>query len=141
VVEELGIKAKEKNLYLKYESPKIPLPEISIDKAKIRQAILNIVDNAIKYTQQGGITVKTQITNSKLQIAVADTGVGMEKKEIENLFEIMRRGRAGVQFWTEGAGLGLYIAKKFLEMHRGRIWAESKGKDKGSTFYIELPVK
>jgi len=141
VVEEMKIQAEKKNLYLKYEAPKTPLPKLSIDKAKIRQVILNIVDNAIKYTERGGATIKCQISNDKCQITVKDTGVGMEKAEIENLFEIMRRGRAGVQYWTEGAGLGLYIAKKFLEMHGGRIWAESPGKDKGSTFYIELPVK
>ena len=136
VVEEMKIQAEKKNLYLKYEAPKTPLPKLSIDKAKIRQVILNIVDNAIKYTERGGATIKCQISNDKCQITVKDTGVGMEKAEIENLFEIMRRGRAGVQYWTEGAGLGLYIAKKFLEMHGGRIWAESPGKGKGSTFYI-----
>jgi len=60
---------------------------------------------------------------------------------IENLFEIMARGKAGLQYWTEGAGLGLYIARKFAEMHGGRVWAESPGKDKGSAFYIELPIR
>jgi len=60
---------------------------------------------------------------------------------IENLFEIMARGKAGLQYWTEGAGLGLYTARKFVEMHGGRVWAESPGKDKGSTFYIELPIR
>ena len=141
VVEEMKVTAEKKGLYLKYESPKIPLPETSIDKNKIRQVILNLVDNAIKYTQKGGVTVKVRKMNSEVRIEVRDTGVGMSKEEIGNLFEIMARGRAGFQYWTEGAGLGLYIAKKFLEMHGGRIWAESPGKDKGSTFYIELPVK
>ena len=141
VVEEMKVTAEKKGLYLKYEALKEPLPEISVDKTKIRQVILNLVDNAIKYTQKGGVTVKVRKMNSEVRIEVRDTGVGMSKEEIGNLFEIMRRGRAGFQYWTEGAGLGLYIAKKFLEMHGGRIWAESPGKDKGSTFYIELPVK
>ncbi|MBZ9569448.1 ATP-binding protein, partial [Patescibacteria group bacterium] len=79
--------------------------------------------------------------NSELRIKVSDTGVGMEKGEIDILFEVMTRGRAGMRLWTEGTGLGLYIARKFVEMHQGKVWAESPGKDKGSTFYIELPVK
>ena len=141
VVDELKIKAKERNLYLKWEKPKIPLPKISIDKDKIRQVILNLIDNAIKYTEKGGVTIETRRMNSELRIKVSDTGVGMEKGEIDILFEVMTRGRAGMRLWTEGTGLGLYIARKFVEMHQGKVWAESPGKDKGSTFYIELPVK
>jgi len=141
VVEEMKVTAEKKGLYLKYEALKEPLPEISIDKNKIRQVILNLVDNAIKYTEQGGVTIRSKILDGRLQIEVKDTGVGMEKKEIEGLFEIMARGKAGFQYWTGGAGLGLYTARKFAEMHGGRVWAESEGKGKGSTFYIELPIK
>jgi len=141
VVEEMKGMAEKKGLYLKWEKPATALPEMSLDKNKIRQVILNLIDNAIKYTNQGGITLKTQITNDKLQITVIDTGVGMEKEEIDKLFEVMARGKAGLQYWMQGAGLGLYTARKFVEMHGGRVWAESPGKDKGSTFYIELPIK
>jgi len=141
VVEEMKPAAEKKGLYLKWEKPATALPEMSLDKNKIRQVILNLVDNGIKYTQKGGVEIKLKIENSKLKIIVSDTGVGMSKEEIENLFEIMARGRAGLQYWMQGVGLGLYTAKKFIEMHGGRIWAESPGKDKGSTFYIELPVK
>jgi signal transduction histidine kinase len=65
----------------------------------------------------------------------------MEKEEIDKLFDIMVRGKAGTQYWTEGAGLGLYIARKFVEMHGGKVWAESEGREKGSAFFIELPIK
>jgi signal transduction histidine kinase len=141
VVEEMKGTAEKKGLYLKWAKPATALPEMSLDKNKIRQVILNLIDNAIKYTNQGGITLKTQITNSKLQITVIDTGVGMEKEEIDKLFEVMARGKAGLQYWMQGAGLGLYTARKFVEMHGGKVWAESPGKDKGSTFYVELPIK
>jgi len=140
VISELSIKAKEKNLYLKFEEPK-EFPKILLDSEKIRQVILNLVDNAIRYTQKGGVTVKLQIANGRLQIVVSDTGEGLTKEEKEKLFERFSRGTAGTKFWTEGAGLGLYVARRFVEMHKGKIWAESEGKGKGSTFYVELPIK
>jgi signal transduction histidine kinase len=140
VVRELEIEAKEKNLYLKFEKPK-EVPKILIDKEKIREVILNLIDNAIKYTQRGGVEVKLQILNNRLQIVVADTGEGFTKEEREKLFESFSRGSAGQKYWVEGAGIGLYVAKKIVELHQGKIWAESEGKGKGSKFYVELPIK
>ena len=140
VIDELSIKAKEKNLYLKFEEPKEPF-ETLLDKEKIRQVILNLIDNSIRYTQEGGVKVKLQMANGRLQIVVSDTGEGLTKEEKEKLFEKFSRGTAGTKFWTEGAGLGLYIAKEFVKMHNGKIWVESEGRGKGSTFYVELPMK
>ena len=140
-ISELEIKAKEKNLYLKFEKPESPLPKISIDEEKIKEVILNLIDNAIKYTQKGGITIKTQIRNTKYEIRISDTGEGLTKEEQEKLFESFSRGTAGTRFWTEGVCLGLYVSRKFVELHKGKIWAESPGKGKGSTFIIELPIK
>jgi len=140
VIEELEIEAKKKNIYLKFKKPEKTLTEILIDKDKIRQVILNIIDNAIKYTNQGGITINLESQLSKLVISVSDTGEGMTKEELASIFETFSRGTAGTLLHTEGAGLGLYIARKFLEMHKGRIWAKSLGKGKGSIFYVELPV-
>jgi len=148
VLDELKIKADEKKLYLKWQKPAKPLPKLTIDVDKIRQVILNIVDNCIKYTEKGGVTVSTELRDpsakwpqGKILIAIKDTGVGMSKEEIEKMFESFSRGRAGARFWSAGLGLGLYIAKKFTELHNGKIWAESEGEGKGSTFFIELPIK
>jgi len=140
-INDLGLIAKEKNIYLKFQGPEESLPEIFLDKEKIRQAIMNILDNAIKYTEQGGITIKLQKTDHKLRITISDTGDGMSQEEISHLFTSFTRGKAGTRLWVEGAGLGLYIAKKFIEMHNGRIWAESSGKGNGSIFHIEIPIK
>jgi signal transduction histidine kinase len=140
VIDELSIKVKEKNLYLNFEEPKEPF-ETLLDKEKIRQVILNLIDNSIRYTQEGGVTVKLQMANGKLQIVVSDTGEGLTKEEKEKLFEKFSRGTAGTKFWAEGAGLGLYIAKEFVKMHNGKIWVESEGRGKGTTFYVELPMK
>lgn len=153
IIEELRINADKKGLYIKLTKPKKPLPEIMVDRAKLRQVVLNIIDNAIKYTNRGGITVELKIVptlsripdeigkNSKLEIAIKDTGAGIAKEEIKSLFRMFSRAAAGTKLHTGGAGVGLHVAKKFIEMHHGRIWAESLGERKGSTFYIELPIK
>lgn len=65
----------------------------------------------------------------------------MTKEDISKLFQSFSRAEAGSKMYTQGAGLGLYIAKQFIRMHKGRIWAESEGKGKGSCFFIELPGK
>ncbi len=141
VIEELENEAKNKKIYLKFSKPLKKLPKISIDKDKFRQVVMNVIDNAIRYTEKGGITVKAKDLKSKIQIIISDTGAGLTKDELSKMFESFSRGTAGTQLYTEGVGLGLYVAKKFTEMHRGKIWAESEGKGKGSTFYIELPIK
>jgi len=141
VVEELKGTADQKGIFLKFEKPKEPLPKILIDKDKIRQVILNVIDNAIRYTNKGGVTIKCKMQNAKCKIEVSDTGEGMTKEELSKLFESFSRGVAGTRLYTEGVGLGLYIARKLIEMHDGKIWAESQGPGKGSVFYIELPLK
>ncbi|MDP2641563.1 MAG: ATP-binding protein [Candidatus Yanofskybacteria bacterium] len=143
---EISIKAKEKGIELHIEMPEEKLPSFFADGPKVRNALLNIIDNAIRYTEKGSATVKILPIYQgnridKVQIQVQDTGEGMEQEELQGLFESFRRGKTGQQTWTEGAGLGLYIAKRFLELQGGRVWAESPGKGKGSTFTIELPLQ
>jgi len=138
---EMEIEAKKKGLKFIFEKPETPLPKIELDSLKIRQVILNLIDNAIRYTQQGEINLKLVKTNSSILFLVKDTGGGLTKEEEKDIFEGFTRGSAGLNFFIEGSGLGLYIAKKFLELHNGKIWAESQGKNKGSTFYLELPLK
>lgn len=140
LIDEFKIEAQNKKIYLKLEKSKEELPKILLDGEKIRQAILNILDNAIRYTEKGGITIKLKKEDSKVQIIISDTGSGLTKEELAKMFESFSRGSAGTRLYTEGAGLGLYIAKKFVEMHSGKIWAESPGKGLGSSFYIELPL-
>lgn len=137
---ELKIEAEKKNLEFILEKPKKPLPQINIDSLKIRQVIMNLIDNAIRYTPKGEIKIGAKKTKSSILISIKDTGEGLTKEEIDSIFKGFVRGSAGINYFIEGAGLGLYVAKKFLELHQGRIWAESKGKGKGSVFYVELPI-
>lgn len=148
IVEMFKVEAKNNGLYLKFEKPTHstgsgqgePFPEILIDPDKIRDVISNLINNAIKYTPKGGITVKIQKPNSKILITVSDTGVGMTKEEISQLFQSFTRGAAGSKLYSQGAGLGLYIAKKYVEMHDGTLTVVSPGQGKGTTFTIELPM-
>lgn len=147
VVDEFSEQARQKNLSLVFKKPSAPLPKINVDPQKIRQVILNLIDNAIKYTKKGGITVKVQhnsSTNSEngtILITVKDTGIGLTTKDINNLFQLFERSDSAVKTHAVGVGIGLYAAKEIVKAHKGKIWAESSGRDKGSTFYVELPVK
>lgn len=138
--DEVKIQVEKKKLKLTWQKFKNPLPKIKVDPFKIRQVVLNLIDNALKYTKSGEIKIKAEKINSFLQISIKDTGEGLAKEEQKNIFKGFVRGRAGVSCWTEGAGLGLYVAKKYLELYQGKIWAESEGIGKGSTFYIEIPI-
>jgi len=140
IIEELRINAEKKGLYMKIVKSLKPLPKIMVDQDKLRQVILNIIDNAIKYTKEGGITLELKKLDGEEEIKVSDTGEGMDKGELNSLFQMFSRTTAGTQLHAEGAGLGLYVARQFIEMHGGKIWAESPGKSKGSTFYIQLPI-
>jgi len=139
IVKEMKINADKKGLSITLDMPKT-LPEIIADEQKIRQVILNIVDNAIKYTDKGGITIRAEKEGAKEKIMVSDTGIGMTEKDINSVFEIFTRARAGAQSQKEGTGVGLYVAKKFVEMHNGDIKIESEGAGKGTTFIVELPI-
>jgi signal transduction histidine kinase len=111
---------------------------IYADQAKLKEVIINIIDNSIKYTPQGSIDVTVTSRDGYVTIKVADTGVGIEKDVMPSLFkEFSRADLQKVNIL--GSGLGLYLAKKFTEAQKGKVWAESEGKDKGSQFYIKFP--
>ena len=99
---------------------------------------MNILDNAIKYTPEGTVDVSVTNAKRKVLIVIKDTGVGIDAETIPVLFkEFSRADLQKVNIL--GTGLGLYLAKVFTEANKGRIWAESDGKNQGSQFYIEFP--
>jgi signal transduction histidine kinase len=141
-IDDVDLAAKEKGLYLKYIKPKNKMPLIKGDPEKIKQAISNILNNAVLYTVTGGITVTVSLfKNYFVRIEIKDTGVGIEPEELEKIFYSFSRGKRGVEMYTQGTGLGLYVARSFIEMHKGTISLYSEGKDKGSTFNIDIPIR
>jgi len=140
VVEELTPNAAKKGLSFKYQAPAKALPPIKLDKTKLRQVAINLIDNAIKYTDKGGLTVSLTQEAGKLKFCVADTGMGIKTENLPSLFKKFSRGEKTSILHTEGTGLGLYVGKMMVEAHGGRIWAESPGEKKGSKFCFEIPV-
>lgn len=140
-IEELQYETQIKKLYLKYEKPAGKMPLINADSEKLKVAMFNIIDNAIKYTKEGGITIKIQTVSNKLRIIVKDTGIGLSKEDAKTMFsKLFERGTEARRVFVTGRGIGLYITNKIIEAHNGKIWAESEGKGRGSVFIIELPI-
>ena len=140
VVEEFGMVAEEKGIGLHASCPTGGVPVVAGDKQKLRDSVLNLVDNAIRYTEKGSVEVSVVREINDLVVRVEDTGPGLDADEARTLFESFQRGQVGRKHWAEGSGLGLYIAREFITLHGGAIWAESPGKGLGSTFFIRIPL-
>ncbi len=134
VIDSLMLKAGGLGLYLKYETPEKPLPKLMIDGPKIREVISNLVDNAVKYTPSGGVTVRAEHENNHVRVTVIDTGIGIPETELPYLFAKFSRGKDLSRLNAGGTGLGLYVAKNMVEKNGGKIRAESGGEGRGSRF-------
>ncbi len=115
------------------------LPDVYVDSQKIYQVFINIVGNAMKFTQSGEIEIRGELTNSEILFSVRDTGIGIATEDIPLIFEEFRQLDGSNTRRYGGTGIGLTLAKRLLELHDGRIWVESE-LGKGSTFYFTLPV-
>ncbi len=133
--------AHEKGLRLGIALPKTPLPMLSLDGAKIREVVSNVMDNSIKYTEKGDVLVAAEQKGGKVVVTVTDTGVGIDPDDLPHLFKKFERGKDAAQVNVSSTGLGLYVGKSFIEAHGGTIRAESAGKGKGARFILELPVE
>ncbi len=138
---DLSVTAGKKGLKLTFETDNKAPYTVNGDMEKLRQVVLNLIDNSVKYTKEGWIKVavtKDEI-NKKIKFAVSDSGMGISPTTINDLFQKFSRG-AGGKVNTGGSGLGLYLGKEIVAAHKGRIWAESAGEGKGSTFAVELDI-
>jgi signal transduction histidine kinase len=115
------------------------LPPVEADGVRVRQVLLKLLSNAAKFTDHGSITVRAWPDGNNVQVAVADTGLGIPEEDQERVFERFEQGEAGM-IHPPGIGLGLPLCKEFVEMHGGRIWLESQ-EGVGSTFTFTLPIR
>jgi signal transduction histidine kinase len=135
--EEMGHMAMSCGLNLDFSGPDHEVMVLG-DAQKLRHIIQNLIDNAVKYTKKGSISVTVNEKGKQVILSVADTGIGIASEVIPKLFQKFFRDEHLVKE-IKGTGMGLYIARLFIEEHGGKIWVESDGEDKGSTFYISLP--
>jgi signal transduction histidine kinase len=112
---------------------------VSGDERRLRQIVFNLLSNAVKFTPEGGkVTVSSARVGDEVQVAIADTGIGIAPEDQQRIFEEFQQTEAGIR-QREGTGLGLALSKRLVELHRGRIWVESES-GRGSRFVFTLPL-
>ncbi len=139
-IRQLASHAAAKGLYLNFEMPKKPLAKIVIDEDKTRQVMMNFMDNAIYYTEQGGVTVRLTAEKGSIRFTVTDTGIGVPPDAQKKLFTKFFRADNAQTLRPDGTGLGLYLAKQVIEDEGGElIFSSVQGH--GSTFGFKIPIK
>ena len=140
IVQEFQPNADQENLTLKNLTNMEDAYNLQADKGKIKEVLRNLIGNAIKYNiPNGSVSVSTTKNGENILINISDTGVGIPQEIIPQLFKKFSRADAK-KINLLGSGLGLFLAKTFIDAHHGKIWAESAGENKGSTFFVELPI-
>jgi signal transduction histidine kinase len=144
VIFSLSILASKKKIKVDFQKPKYALPKIQADYKKLKLAIQNLVDNALKYSIIGNkVIIKLEKLEQKrtsyIMLEIKDNGIGISARDQARLFVKFFRGANAIRMRTEGSGLGLFIVKNIIEAHKGKIWYKS-GENKGTSFYIKLPI-
>jgi len=139
-ITEVMSKAREAKHSLTFEEPKHKMPATWFDITRITEVVINILGNAIKYTDPGGKIV-ARVTNDehKIVVSVEDNGKGIPKERQQAVFEKFTQVDV-MKDEVKGTGLGMYISKRFIELMGGKIWFTSEGAGKGTTFYFSLPI-
>jgi signal transduction histidine kinase len=131
--------AAEKNLELKATIPS-NLPSVKGDEQRVAQVFMNLIGNAIKFTEEGEVKVEVAVSDGSFLVSVSDTGPGLSEDDQKRIFEEFHQVDTSSTREKGGTGLGLSIAKRIVQMHGGKIWVESN-LGKGSTFWFTLPVR
>ena len=137
VVEDMKPAVENKNLKFITKIPK-DLPDIMGDRHRLSQVFKNLLGNALKFTDNGSISVEAEKKKDHIVIAIKDTGIGISDGEVKKVFTKFYQAYSGDDRKNEGVGLGLFICKEIIKKHNGDIWLESQIR-KGSSFYIKLP--
>lgn len=139
IVASLKSNAESKGVVLTFSAPEESISFVG-DQMQMENALKNLVDNSIKYTPSGSIAITLSQEAKKLCVSIVDTGVGITPEDMKHLFTEGGHGAESRKVNVDSTGFGLYIVKNIIEAHNGRVWAESGGAGKGSTFLVELPA-
>lgn len=142
LLDNLSISAREKKLKVRFKnltgSPQLMLP---LDPLRLHQVIVNLLDNAIKYSKLGkSIEVTLRVQDSQVQLVIKDEGIGIPQREVSKIFDKFIQAKNAASRYQGGAGLGLFITQKIVELHGGTIIVQSR-LHKGTTFTLSLPLK
>lgn len=140
IVEEFIPYARDKGVELSFENKSDDLMEMVFDSDKMREVLVNLIDNAIKYSPNGKVTV-TLSKNASILLSVKDSGIGIAREDLRKLFAKFSRSTDAQKVDPNGMGIGLYFVKRVVEDHGGKVWADSEGVGKGSSFVVELPIR
>lgn len=139
-IAEINSKVKEAKHDLIFNKPEKPLPKTWCDVSRITEVVINILGNAIKYTPPGGkINIKAEAKGGEIEVSIKDNGRGIPADKRDRVFQKFSQVDV-MKDEVKGTGLGMYISKNLVELHKGKIWFESEGDGKGTTFYFTLPV-
>jgi len=134
--------ANEKKLNLFIEPDSDDEVEVNADKIRLRQVMINLVNNAIKFTEKGQIAIRVTREENNVLVSVKDSGLGIPTDHLESVFQEFTQVDTTTTRKVGGTGLGLPISRRLIEMHSGRLWVESSGVEgEGSTFYVFLPIE
>ncbi len=140
-LQKYGASMHQKNISFNINATQT-ISTLIIDRRKMQFVIDMLFDNAIKYTPAGGSITAIIVQDSRsITLSIKDSGIGMTPSDIRKLFKQFYRSEDAKKVDTEGMGLGLYTIRKIVEHHRGKLWATSEGKGKGSTFHLQLYLK
>ncbi len=138
---KMGIEAKGLQLITEIKDEKTPnFYNIMGDAFWLKEAVNNLLENSLKYTKVGTINITLEKIGEKIKLTVKDTGIGITKEDRKNLFTEGGRGKESVKVNVDSTGYGLYTVKLIIDAHGGKVWVESEGAGKGSTFFVELPA-
>jgi signal transduction histidine kinase len=138
LVREMSFLFKNKRITLKVDIPQ-SLPLVEVDREKMEQVLLNLLNNALKYTPEGGeVSIAARDQVNEIVVSVHDTGIGIPRKDLDKIFSGFYHAGYKLSYEYKGPGLGLAVSRRIVEGHGGRIWAESE-EGKGSTFYFTIP--
>lgn len=140
VIREKETEIKKRKIQISFTIEQEPFPMVRTEPNKIKQALVNLIQNSITYSNDGSkIKIDLKVDRDLVLVTISDSGVGIPEDQKSQVFKKFFRANNVLQFETTGTGLGLYITKSFIEASGGRIWFKSK-ENEGTVFYFTLPV-
>ncbi len=142
ITKETKTLASQYNIAVEFVPPREQFPDVSIDQNRLSSVLFNLIDNAIRYNTENGkvtVSINKDASGHFARVSVADTGIGISKDDLKNLFQKLYRGSNAAQVEPNGSGLGLYIAKNIVHRHGGEMGVESE-LNRGSTFWFTIPL-